>query len=136
MGSTLNFIDISLKLFEDNYYARCVSYSTDMKEIFKQIHLMIIKALTTKQKVQKLMTEISGGWCMGKSAKGIPPLRISILSKEAKDKEVGFKKNYMKLIIGGMIGNSNYIGTSLNGSIQEVEQKIINPFQFVQKKFT
>ena len=41
----------------------------------------------------------------------------------------------MKLISGGMIGNSNYIGTSLNGWIQEVEPKGINTFQFIQEMF-
>ena len=44
-----------------------------------------------------------------------------------------FKKNYMKLISGGTIVNSNYIGKILNGSIQEVEPKGINPFQFLQE---
>ena len=31
LGATINFIDIWLKLFEENYDARCVSYSTSMK---------------------------------------------------------------------------------------------------------
>ena len=39
----------------------------------------------------------------------------------------------MKLISGGIIGNSNYIGTSLNGSIQELLPKGINPFRFIKK---
>ena len=39
----------------------------------------------------------------------------------------------MKLIICGMIGNSDYIGASLNGWIQELLTKGINPFQFHQK---
>ena len=66
MSDTLNFIDIWLKLFEENYDARCVAYITDMKETFKKISLTMIKALTPKQKVQKLMTEIGGGWYMEK----------------------------------------------------------------------
>ena len=44
--------------------------------------------------------------------------------------------NYMKLISGGMIGNPNDIGTSLNGSIQEIKLKGINPIQFLQINFT
>ena len=44
-------------------------------------------------------------------------------------------KNYMKLISVGMIGNSNYIGASLNGLIQEVQTKGMNPFQFLQLFF-
>ena len=43
-------------------------------------------------------------------------------------------KNYMKLIGIGIIGDSNYIGTSLNGSIQEVESKGKKPIQFLQTK--
>ena len=34
--------------------------------MFKQIPLTMIKALSPKQKVQKLMTEIGGGWYMEK----------------------------------------------------------------------
>ena len=78
----------------------------------------MIKALTPKQKIQKLMTEIGGRWYMEKSARGLPPLRISILIKKAQDKEDEIRKNYMKLISGGIIVNSNYIATRLNGIIQ------------------
>ena len=42
-------------------------------------------------------------------------------------------KNYMKLIGIGMIVNSNYIGTSLNGSIQEVKQKGKKPYPVSSK---
>ena len=45
-----------------------------------------------------------------------------------------FKKNYMKLILGGIIGNSNYIGTNLNGWIQHLPPKYINPM-FLQKNY-
>ena len=65
MGDTLNYIDIWIKLLEDNYDARCVAYITSMKEMFKKIPLTMIKALTPKQKFQKLMTDI-GGWYMEK----------------------------------------------------------------------
>ena len=61
MGDTINFIDIWLKPLEENYEARRVAYITDMKEMFKQIPLTTIKALNPK-KVQKLMTDIGGGW--------------------------------------------------------------------------
>ena len=36
----------------------------------------------------------------------------------------------MRRISGGMVGNSNYIGTSLNGLIQEVKLKEKKPIQF------
>ena len=47
-----------------------------------------------------------------------------------------FKINYMKLIGDGMVGNSNYIGTSLNGLILNIPPKELNPFLFFQKGFT
>ena len=64
LGNILNFIDIWLKLFEENYDAICVAYITAMKDMFKQIPLNMIKALTPKQKVQNILTDIGGGWYM------------------------------------------------------------------------
>ena len=81
------------------------------------------------------MTEIGGGWHLKKIAKGLPPLRISKLSKKSQDKENEIK-NHLKLISGGMIGDYIYIGTILNGLIQEVKPKEINHFQFLQVNFT
>ena len=61
-GATLNFIEIWLKLLYNNYDARCVAYTTAMKEMFKTIPTTVTKLLSPRQKVQKLMTEIGGGW--------------------------------------------------------------------------
>ena len=72
---TLNFVDIRIKLFDKNYDARRVAYITAMKEMIKQIPQTMIKALTPKQKVQKLMIKIGGEWNMEKSSKGLPPLK-------------------------------------------------------------
>ena len=79
LGATINFIDIWLKMLEQNYDARRVAYITATKEM-KKIPLTMVKALNPKKKVQKIMTEIGGGWYMEKSAKGIPPLRKSTLN--------------------------------------------------------
>ena len=49
--------------------------------MFKQIPTTVTKTLSQKQKLQKPMTEIGGGWYMGKIAKGLPPPRIPKLSK-------------------------------------------------------
>ena len=75
------------KLFEENYDVRRVAYITAMKEMFKKIPQTIIKALTTKPKGQEIMTDIAGGWYMGKSAKGLPPLKRSKLNKKSQEKE-------------------------------------------------
>ena len=44
---------------------------------------------------------------MEKSAKGISSLRRTKLSKKSQENKDEIKKNYMKLLSGGMIGNSN-----------------------------
>ena len=36
LGTTFNFIEIWIKLSENNYDARCVAYSTAMKEMLKK----------------------------------------------------------------------------------------------------
>ena len=102
--------------------------------MFKQIPQTIIKEMNPK-KFQKLMTDIGSGWYMEKSAKVLPPFKRSKLIKKAQEKQDEIKKNYMNLISGGMIGNYNYIGTSLNGWIQNISSKGINPIQFLQKSF-
>ena len=62
LGFTLNFIGIWIKLLEDNYEKRSGIYNKFMKEMFKQIPTTMSKPLSPKQKVQKIMTEIGGGW--------------------------------------------------------------------------
>ena len=44
-------------------------------------------------------------------------------------------KNYMKVISGEMIGDSNRIGTNLNGSILNLTPKELNHFIFIKKRF-
>ena len=61
MVAILHFIDIWIKLLEESYDARRVACIPAMKGMFKQIPLTMIKALTSKQKFQKLMTEIGDG---------------------------------------------------------------------------
>ena len=63
----------------------------------------------------------------------LPKLRITKLTKKSKERQDEIKKNYMKLISGGMIGDYNCIGTNLNGLILNLPSKEINPFLFLQK---
>ena len=83
-----------LKLLEDNYEVRCGMYNKYMKDMFKQITTTITKALSPKQKVQKLMIEIGGGWYMEKIAKGITLLNRPRLRKKSQDQEDKIKKIY------------------------------------------
>ena len=41
-----------------------------MKDMFRQVPQTIKISLTPKQKVQKLITDIGGGWCMKKVLRG------------------------------------------------------------------
>ena len=66
LGATIKFIDIQLKLYREIFNAICDAYSNAKKDMFKQIPQTIKIALTTKQKVQKIMTGIDGGWYMEK----------------------------------------------------------------------
>ena len=49
------------------------------------------------------MTDIGGGRYMKKSARVLPPSRLTKLSKKEQERQDEIKKNYMKLISGGMI---------------------------------
>ena len=96
LGATLNFIDVWFKLFLDNYRAIFDAYVNAMKDMFKQISLTMKKRLTPKQKVQKIMTDICGGWYMKKSAKGLPPLRRTKLIKKVQERQYeGQRKIYV-----------------------------------------
>ena len=71
----------------------------------------------------------------GKLAKVLPLMRVTKLIKKHNRSRMKFK-NYIKLISGGMIGMFNYVGTSLDGLIQEVKSKGKNIINFLQKNFT
>ena len=52
----------------------------------KKIPQTMSKPLTPKKTVQKRMTDIVAGWYMEKSAKGLPPLNRSKISKKGQEK--------------------------------------------------
>ena len=70
-----------------------------------------------------------------KCERGLPPLKRIKLSKKAQERHDYIKKNCINLIGGGMIGNSNCIGTSLNGLILNQPPKELNPIKFLQKSY-
>ena len=83
MTSYFNFIDIWLHNFCHEYFARSESYTVAMVEMFKTIPQNVKKPLTTREKNQKLNTDIGGGWYLVKCQKGLPPLKKTKLSKKA-----------------------------------------------------
>ena len=54
-----------------------------MVEMFKTIPQNVEKPLTSREKNQKLITDIGGGWYLEKFEKGLPPLKRTKLSKKA-----------------------------------------------------
>ena len=58
-----------------------------MKEMFTQIPQNVEIALTPKEKTPKLMTDIGVGWYMEKSARGLPPLQRTKLSKKSQESQ-------------------------------------------------
>ena len=62
LSATFNFIDIWLKQLCENNCARSESYINALKEMFMKIPQNVEIALTPKEKIQKLMTDIGVGW--------------------------------------------------------------------------
>ena len=58
-----------------------------MVEMFKTIPQNVEKPLTSGEKNQKFITDIGGGWYLEKFAKGLPPLKITKLSKKAQKRD-------------------------------------------------
>ena len=75
LGATFNFIDIWIHNFRHNYFDRSESYTAAMVEMFKTIPQNVVKPLTSREKNQKLITDIGGGWYLEKCKKGLPPLK-------------------------------------------------------------
>ena len=54
--------------------------------MFKQIPQNVEKSLTSREKNQKLMTDIGGGWYLKIFENWLPPLKRAKLSKKAQDR--------------------------------------------------
>ena len=55
--------------------------------MFKEIPQNFEIALTSKEKIQKLLTDIGGGCYMAKSARGLPPLKRTKPGKKAQERQ-------------------------------------------------
>ena len=58
-----------------------------MDEMSKTIPQNVEKPLTSREKNQKLITDIGGGWYLKKCAKGLPTLKRTKLSKKAQESD-------------------------------------------------
>ena len=63
-----------------------------MVKIFKTIPQNVGKPLTTREKNQKLITDIGGRWYLEKCQKGLPPLKGKQISKKAQKRQELIKK--------------------------------------------
>ena len=102
-------------MFPENYDAICEAYKTAMGHLFKNISVTNNNLLTQKQRYTRTIEDTSGQWFIEKNAKGIPPLERNTLGKKPNKRMMKLNLNCMMIIGGGMIGDSNYIGTCLNG---------------------
>ena len=55
--------------------------------MFMQIHQNFERALTSKEKNPKLLTDIGGGWYLAKSARGLPPSKRTKPRKKAQERQ-------------------------------------------------
>ena len=83
LGATFNFIDIWIHNFSDNYFDQSKSNRLATVEMFKTLPQTVEKPLTKRRRNLKLITDIGGGWYLGKCAKGLSPLKRKKLSKKA-----------------------------------------------------
>ena len=58
-----------------------------MNEMFKTIPQNVEKPLTSREKNQKLIIDIGGGWYLKKCEKGLTLLKRTKLSKKAQEKD-------------------------------------------------
>ena len=71
-----------------------------MKDMFEKIPQNVEKPLTSREKNQNLMTDIGGGWYLKKCEKGLPPLKITKLSKKAQERHYLMFLNFIIQISG------------------------------------
>ena len=64
-----------------------MSYTAAMVEMFKTITQYVGKTMISREKNQKLITDIGGGWYLEKCKKGLPPLKRTKLGKKAQERE-------------------------------------------------
>ena len=86
LGATFNFIDIWIHNFCENYFHQGESYRVAMVEMFKMIPQIFEKPLNTREKNQKWITDIGGGWYLEKCAKGLTPLKRTKLSIKTQER--------------------------------------------------
>ena len=100
--------------------------------MFKQIPQML-KIHYLQEKKTKIDDRYWWWMVFEKCERGLPTLKRKELIKKAQDRHDLILKKIMNIIGDGMIGNSNCIGTSLNGLILNQPPKELNPIQFLQK---
>ena len=64
--------------------------------MFKTIPQYVGKPMTSREKNQKSITDIGGGWYLEKCEKGLPPLKRIKLSKKAKKRQDLIKNELFK----------------------------------------
>ena len=106
-----------------------------MVEMFKTIPQNVGKPLTSREKNQKLIIDIGGGWYLEIFQKGLPPLKRTKLSKKAQ-KSYDLIKN--RIFISNMWWNDwkfQLHWNMLEWVDPETTPKRVKPFSVSSKKF-
>ena len=106
-----------------------------MEEMFMQIPKKIERALTSKEKTQKLLTDIGGGWYMEKGARGLPTLKRKKLSKKAQESQDVIQKKLYEANRWWNYWKFQLYWNKLEWVDPKSIPKIVKPFSVSSKKF-
>ena len=112
-----------------------VSHIALLWKICSNKDLKMLKITNFKRKKPKTDDRYWWWIVFEKCARGLPPLKRKKLSKKVQERHDYILKNCMNQIGGGMIGDSNCIGTSLNGLRLNQPPNGLNLFQFLQNNY-
>ena len=101
--------------------------------MFMQIPQNVERSLTSKEKNQKLLTDIGGGWYLEKSPRGLPQLKRTKLSKKAQERQDYIQKKLYEANRWCNAWNSQLRWNKLEWVDPKSTPKIVKPFSVSSK---
>ena len=105
LGAIIDFIGCWLKYLERNVLQLCNMYVLNMRKLFQKIPVELNKQPSPREKRKSLLHAIGCGWYVKTFGQKLPPLRIRRLIKKYQKEEDEIKKNSLRIINIGIIGN-------------------------------
>ena len=106
-----------------------------MVKIFKRIPQNVENPLTTREKNQKLITDIGVRWYLEKCEKGQPPLKREKLSKKAQERYYLIKNKLFQYNMWWNYWKFQLHWNMLEWVDPKSTPKRVKPFQFLQKSY-